>query len=171
MVSMHKSNFAVVPIALILASCGAAPDVLDNVPVAGNWSDTLRLVSLSSDGAAMSEEDLPSDYPKTGTQNKCEEPKLRNGEELREAVGADFLKKCDLGEMRISGANRHISATCKLPGKAGIESEMTMDISAVEGPEAVTINLTGSAIATAEDGEMASFEINYRRELKRIGDC
>jgi hypothetical protein len=168
---MHRSNFAVVAIALLLASCGAAPDVPDNVPLAGNWSETITLISASSDGAAMSEEDLPTDYPKTGTKNTCGEPKLRNGEELREAMDADFLKKCDLGAMRINGAYRYVSATCKSPSDRGIESEITFDLSAAEAPDAVTINMTGGANATAEDGEMATFEINYRRKLKRIGDC
>lgn len=168
---MRRSNFAAVTIALLLASCGAAPDLPDNVPLAGNWSDTITLISVSSDGAAMSEDDLPPDYPKSGTKNTCGEPKLRNGEELRQAVDADFLKKCDLGAMRINGAYRSVSATCKLPSNGGAESEMTMDISAAEAADAVSIEMSGSANATAEDGEMASFEINYRRELMRIGDC
>jgi hypothetical protein len=169
---MRRSNFAAVTIALLLASCGAAPDLPDNVPLAGNWSDTMALVSVSSDGAAMSEDDLPPDFPKPSTKNTCGEPKLRTNEEFREVLDADeILKNCAVGDIRRNGDRVAVSGSCKLPDNNGVAMEMWLDVNAVEAPESIIIDLKTNTIATAEDGEMASFEIKYRRELKRIGDC
>jgi hypothetical protein len=168
---MRGTKYAVLTLAALLASCGAAADLPDNVPLAGNWSDTMSLVSVATDGAAMSEDDLPPYFPKLGTKNICGEPKLRTNVELREAIDADFLKKCQLGDINISGSRRSLAASCKLPTNGVEASEMTIDLAAVESTDSITMELTINANATAADGEMQSMDITYRRELKRLGDC
>ena len=154
-----------------MASCGAALDLPDNVPLAGSWSDKVTVTSLSMGGEAMSEEDLPADFPKPSQKKICGEPKLRTREEIRDAADVDALKHCRLGDVYRNGNHISMSSTCNLPDNGSGEMEMTVDLAAVESADTVTLDLTMNANATAGDGEMQTMEVSYRRELTRLGDC
>ena len=168
---MRALNLAVLAMGASLASCGAGVDDPDNLPQLGEWQETTSLMSASVDGAAIDPSQLPKGMPKLGTKSACGEPKIRTNEEFLEAVDAKILKKCKLTPLTKTGAQTSISGTCASPKVNGMDTEMAVDLRAIETESSMTIDFSGDIYVFAADGGTSTMAVEYRTDFKRLGDC
>lgn len=158
-------------LALALAACGPAPDVADNIPQVGKWSDSTKLLSVEVNGAVVDRADLGDQLPKDSGREFCGEPYVRTEAELRETLLTDKLKGCTITSYQNDGSQHRVAGSCNGIVKGADDSNAAMSMSGRVTADELKGQLSVQAVVTGPDGEGESVNLEYERRMTRLGDC
>jgi hypothetical protein len=156
---------------LTLAACGPAPDVADNIPQVGKWSDRTQILSVEVNGGAVDQSEFADQLPKDRTKEFCGEPYVRTEDELRQTLLTDKLKGCTITAYKNDGSRHQISGSCTDVVKGADDSSAMMSLAGYVTPTEIKGRLSVQAVVTGPDGDGESVSIEFERRLTRLGDC
>lgn len=154
-----------------LVACGPAPDIADNIPKVGKWSDNMQLLSVDVNGAAVDRSDLGDSLPKDSSREFCGEPYVRTEAELRSTLLTDELRGCTISSYENDGSQHRISGSCEGMIAGADDSSAVMSFAGRSTENELKGRLSVQAFVTRPEGEGESVNIEYERRMTRLGDC
>ncbi len=168
---MRIVTFVFLSFPFLITGCGPVVDDPNNIPRLGRWSDVTRLVSVRANGSAVDASKLPFDVPRFESKQSCSEPRINSTEDIRGELYNEMLKKCEFGPMRRFGARASNSTQCDLPDNDGMKIRGAIQFNSEEKPDRIDGTLSMDIYAQSRKGTTEKFTVDYKRELKRLGDC
>jgi Protein of unknown function (DUF3617) len=173
---MGKSKFVFLPLALALASCGAPPDDVTNVPLSGKWSDEGKLMATTLGGTAVDMSKIPGIEALKSKINQtkefCGEPRYRSREEFQAEMDKNNPQGCEIVSVDNSGDNVDAKGLCRAIDLPGVEGEASFNGHAKVKPDKIIYDMIIDVVVRSKQtgaGEKVSIEA--QRTMKRIGDC
>lgn len=162
---------------LALPACGGvstASDDPDNIPLAGQWSDSRRILSVQFNGAATDRSKIPG-LPADAEAQSCQEPKMRSSEDLKSVMlQTGKLKDCNAPTVTRIGNRAVLRGMCngvEVPGIDPVGSSALFTGTAVESANHIRLDYQVDMTLREKSGNGAQFRIIGSREMKRLGDC
>lgn len=173
---MHISRYFAPLMLAPLAACGPGPDVADNIPAMGQWSDESKVVSVLVNGAAVSLDDIPElqDIKKLNRPMAqfCGEPYFRTKQEFEEELGRHGDAKCSIESVDNEGSKVSAKGRCEVLGGTSINTIAGISATAFQRPDNISLKADINIVVRSnETGEGNAVQVVVRRKMKRLGDC
>lgn len=170
--AVHKYTFFIAALNLLLVGCGPGVDLPDNIPQLGRWTDTLRVVSVRSNGVAYDKNLLPKTLlPIEKSETFCGEPFIRSADDIRGLFDETLLKNCTFSEMKRFGPRASLSAQCSMPNLDAMPVRASLKFDGEEKPNHLDGNIAADFYLQSPKGTTDKVTIEAKREMIRIGDC
>ncbi|WP_260482698.1 DUF3617 domain-containing protein [Sphingomicrobium flavum] len=162
-------NFALLLVAMTLASCSAADDP-DNVPIKGLWESEYRISSIRAGHEYMSGNELPAAFRNfRRTERVCAEPRFAEKDAFFDDFAAHMKGQCEMTDYNVTTTSMTATGYCK--NVADIDYDPTLRVRGDIGPENFKMVLTFDGAATIPGAGRRAVEMIAVAEATRVGDC